>query len=205
MEQEVSAPSPSLPVRFARTTWRPIRALWKLAGALLALLYKDPKPWLLEVGIAGFLAGFFVFPNNFVHGLWFVFTVVIPVWRWRQRDLDSKILDDSAFWLLSFLLVWMLGTSLIIAAPGVDFGDAVVSLADAAGVLCLYAALAVLLRSRFQETRRLLTPFPIAGALMTVVSFFWFYGVAGNEFPAERLRNVVVHFDSGGSIPLSPV
>jgi hypothetical protein len=188
--------------RCSRAAWSGVCALWERLTAAVAFLYKDPQPWLLELGVAGFLAGFFILPNNILHGLWFLFTIVIPIWRWRQKDLDLKVLDDAGFWLLTLLLVWMLGSSLVIAAPNVIFSEALVSLADSAGILCLYAAIAVLLRSKFQERRRLLTPFPIVGAVATAISLVWFYSVNGNPFPSERLRNVFVHFDSGGLHPV---
>lgn len=188
--------------RIFRAVGACIKAVGQWVTKAISYLYKDPQPWLLELGVGGFLAGFFIFPNNFVHGLWFLFTILIPIWRWRRKELDAKIFDDTGFWLLAGFLIWTLGSSIIMSIPDVVFSDALVSLVDSAAILGLYSAIAILLRSKFQERRRLLMPFPVVGGIATLVSLAWFYGVSGNTFPTERLRNVFVHFDTGGLHPV---
>lgn len=167
--------------------------------ALLTFLYADPKIRLLEIGIAGYLAGMFVFPNFVVHNLWLLFTIAIPIWRWRNSEINSRVYDDMGFWLVAGLLAWMLATSFFVSIPNLHLWNVLTSLADAAGVLCLYAGVSILVRNRLQGWRRVLTPFPITGAIAMVISIPVFYWMRdANSFPGARLRDVLVHIGNGG-------
>ncbi|MCB1097901.1 MAG: hypothetical protein KDN22_20180 [Verrucomicrobiae bacterium] len=177
-----------------------LRTVWHRFRAGLVFLYAEPKLWLLEAGIAGYLAGMFLFPNIVVHTAWLLFTVAIPIWRWRTSDLNSKVYDDPGFWLLTGLLAWMLATSIFVSIPAIDLGDVLTSLVDACGVLSLYAGVSIVVRNRFQSWRRIITPFPIAGAIAMLVSVPVFYWLRAdvNTFPSARLRDVLVHIENGG-------
>ena len=176
-----------------------VQRLGRWAVAVLFFFYKEPKIWLLEVGIAGYLAGMFVFPNLFFHNLWLILTVIIPVWRWRTSELNSRVYDDLGFWLVAGLLSWMLATSIFVSIPEIPLAQVLISLGDAAGVLCLFAAVSIVVRSRIQNWKRVLTPFPIVGAIAMLISIPVFYGLREtNTFPATRLRDVLVHMENGG-------
>ena len=176
-----------------------VRCVWKRIVHFVAYLYAEPKVWLLEVGVAGYLAGMFLFPNSTFHGLWLLLGVAIPVWRWRTSELNARVYDDLGFWLFAGLLSWMLATSIFVSIPHISLGNVLLSLVDAAGILCLYAAVSIVVRDRFKSWRRLLTPFPIVGAMALLISIPIFYGLReANSFPTSRLRDVFVHIESGG-------
>ena len=176
------------------------KAVYDRIATWLVFLYGEPRIWLLEVGIAGYLAGMFIFPSFFFHAIWLFFTVVLPIWRWRTSELNSKVFDDLGFWLLAGLLGWMLATSIFVSIPSIDLGDVLASLVDAGGVLSIYAGVSVVVRHRLQDWRRIITPFPIAGAIAMIISLPVFYWMRSdvNAFPTARLRDVLVHIDNGG-------
>lgn len=178
---------------------RLVRLAGRKIAAAVAFFYGEPRIWLLEAGIAGYIAGMFLFPNSFFHCLWLLFAVAIPVCRWRGPELNAKVYDDPGFWLVTGLLTWMLATSIFVSIPDIHPWQVLLSLVDAAGVLFLYAGVSILVRHRLQAGRRLLTPFPLAGTLAMLISIPVFYGLREtNHFPSARLRDVLVHVESGG-------
>lgn len=173
--------------------------LWGWIVAAIRFLYSEPKIWLLETGVAGYLAGVFLFPNAFFHNFWLLLTIAIPVYRWRTRELNNRVYDDAGFWLLVSVLSWMLATSIFVSIPHVQLGNVLTSLVDAGGILCLYAGISIIVRTRWQSSARLLTAFPIVGMIAMLISipvFYWL--LPGNTFPSTRLRDVLVHSENGG-------
>lgn len=152
----------------------------------------------LTLATAGFLAGYFLMPGGWWHGLW-LWAAVLPALIWhRAREIGDcgGIIGSAGAWLAVYL-----GLAIIQHPPPAS-GEGVRLLVEAASgllsVLVLVAAMAV--TGRRDKGMVVCQRWCVGAALLAAVaSFVIFYGVnAGTSF-GERLRNWFVH---GGQHPV---
>jgi|GEM_PF-861232 len=153
--------------------------------------------WLVPA-VAGFLAGYYLFPGAWWHGLW-LWGAVLPglVWhRWRGALDFGGVVGAAAVWLAGYLLL-----AVIQNPPGAD-GDGARRLLEAStgllGVLVLVGAMAAAAQTKGGLAA--CQKWCVAAAMLAAVtSLVIFYGVNAGASFGERLRNWFVH---GGQHPV---
>jgi hypothetical protein len=148
--------------------------------------------------VAGFLAGYYLFPGAWWHGLW-LWAALLPALVWhreRSRPDHGGILGAAAFWLAGYLALAAVQHPPPLSIAGVaPVSEAVSGLF---AVLIVVAAMAAAARS----DRSLLACqrwCVVAALLAAVTSLVIFYGVNAGASFGVRLRNWFVH---GGQHPV---
>ena len=143
-------------------------------------------------GMVVFLAGYHVFQNIWLHLLWFAATVALPYFTWRgfPKQPSKFHITATVFCGLMLLLSYRPG-----AWPS-SFGWLGVPLALGDTLLFLvFIDAAYQLGHRREHFReRTLFIIVLVAAVTAVISLIVFYALPTTQFPASRLKNVIVHF-----------
>ncbi|MDF1788689.1 MAG: O-antigen ligase family protein [Verrucomicrobiales bacterium] len=143
-------------------------------------------------GMVVFLAGYHVFQNIWLHLLWFAATVALPYFNWRgfPKQPSKFHITATVFCGLMLLLSYRPG-----AWPS-SFGWLGVPLALGDTLLFLvFIDAAYQLGHRREHFReRTLFIIVLVAAVTAVISLIVFYALPTTQFPASRLKNVIVHF-----------
>ena len=175
----------------------PRAAVNAAAGVRGALAGWGGDGW-FTVAVAGFLAGYYLFPGAWWHGFW-LWGAVLPALVWhraRRRRDHGGILGAAAVWLAVFFGLAVMNHPPPASGEGVLM--AVEAVAGLLGVLTLTAAVA----AAAEGGRSLVAcqRWCVSAALVAAVtSLVIFYGVNAGASFGERLRNWFVH---GGQHPV---
>ena len=152
----------------------------------------------LTAGVAGFLAGYYLFPGRWWHGMW-LWGALAPALVWH-RDLrradHGGVLGAAALWLAAFFALAVLQHPPPASIDGLQM--MLEAGAGMASVLVLAAAVAAVTVSGrgLVACQRTCV---VAALLAAVTSLVIFYGVNAGASFGERLRNWFVH---GGQHPV---
>lgn len=153
--------------------------------------------WLVPA-MAVFLAGYYLFPGAWWHGLW-LWGMLLPCWcwhRWRVGGGSGGVMGAAATWLGVYFLL-----AVVQHPPGLEVAARlrmVEAVAGLAGVLTLVAAMAASVQTAhgLRTCQRWCVAAAVVAAVTSVVVF---YGLTPGVGFGERLCNVFVH---GGQHPV---
>ena len=152
----------------------------------------------LTIGVAGFLAGYWLMWNAELQFIWMVVTIFPGLWsHWRQA-LEDRMFQDPVLRIMTALIALTLGVGLIQNFPRADWNYRWEYLIGALAMPPVFAALWIVCRHGRAAT--LMKTCAWSGALAAAVSLVWWHEVQAVESPGARLHNPLVY---GGLHPVA--